>query len=99
MRNEAIATGVRIGAQAPHPIIVETPAWLDRAVACLSDREAFFPEDYSLRCRPAIEAAKAICATCPVREECLQWALPVPSLDGIWGGTTPLERRRLRNPR
>lgn len=40
--------------------------------------------------------AKAICATCPVREECLEFALLTRQEDGIWGGTTETERRRLR---
>lgn len=34
---------------------------------------------------------------CPVRQECLEYALSLPSLSiGIWGGTSQRERRRLR---
>ena len=40
--------------------------------------------------------AKAICATCPDKAECLAWALRVGEPVGIWGGTTPEERRYLR---
>lgn len=37
-----------------------------------------------------------VCAWCPVRAECLRYALSAGEDEGIWGGTTPAERRRLR---
>lgn len=40
--------------------------------------------------------AKALCASCPVEEECLQVALVQGHKDGIWGGHTERERRELR---
>lgn len=40
--------------------------------------------------------AQEICASCPVREPCLEFALATNQSLGIWGGTTPNERRRLR---
>lgn len=40
--------------------------------------------------------AKRFCARCPVREDCLAYALDHPDLDGIWGGTSDRERRRIR---
>jgi Transcription factor WhiB len=45
-----------------------------------------------------VEAAKAVCERCPVRGECLQWALDAGAdADyGIWGGLDEAERRRLR---
>lgn len=43
--------------------------------------------------------AKEICATCPVREECLEFALLTRQEDGVWGGMTETERRRLRRRR
>ncbi|MGI8492632.1 MAG: WhiB family transcriptional regulator [Acidimicrobiales bacterium] len=39
--------------------------------------------------------AKAICAGCTVREACLDWALRTREKDGIWGGSTERERRRM----
>lgn len=39
--------------------------------------------------------ARAICLTCPVRWECLAYALPKEHI-GVWGGTTERQRRRLR---
>ena len=44
---------------------------------------------------PDIELAKAICATCPVQQECLDFALKTRQEFGIWGGTTEDERRAL----
>jgi WhiB family redox-sensing transcriptional regulator len=41
--------------------------------------------------------AKAICATCPVRADCLGYAMASPrEAFGIWGGTSEKQRRRLR---
>lgn len=36
--------------------------------------------------------AKALCATCPVRLECLEYADDNDEREGIWGGLTPTER-------
>lgn len=43
-----------------------------------------------------IEKAKAICAVCPVVEDCLQYALETNQRSGIWGGTSEKERKSLR---
>jgi WhiB family redox-sensing transcriptional regulator len=43
-----------------------------------------------------IHAAKAVCDRCPVAQQCLDWAVAVGQLDGIWGGTTESERRAIR---
>ena len=40
--------------------------------------------------------AKRICRDCPVRRECLAYALFEPVDHGIWGGLTERERRRMR---
>jgi WhiB family redox-sensing transcriptional regulator len=40
--------------------------------------------------------AKAICATCRVRRECLAFALQTGQVHGIWGGTTEHERAAVR---
>ena len=47
------------------------------------------------------QAAKRLCADCPVLQECLQAALETHPQDdwGIWGGTTKDERARLRKER
>jgi WhiB family redox-sensing transcriptional regulator len=39
--------------------------------------------------------AKAICARCDIQRECLRYALDAGSIQGVWGGMTEEERRRL----
>jgi WhiB family transcriptional regulator, redox-sensing transcriptional regulator len=46
-----------------------------------------------------LTAAREICSSCPVRAKCLQFAIDNGITAGIWGGLTPLERRRVRPPR
>jgi WhiB family redox-sensing transcriptional regulator len=41
------------------------------------------------------ERAKAICATCPVREPCLDYAVRIREPHGIWGGLNEVERKQL----
>jgi WhiB family transcriptional regulator, redox-sensing transcriptional regulator len=57
------------------------------------DPELWFPANGD---RATAERAKAICRICPVRSACLEWALASNERTGIWGGTTPNERRALR---
>lgn len=54
------------------------------------ERGAWFPEEGQSPAR-----AKAICRACPVRGDCLDFALRTRQFEGVWGGTTPYERRRL----
>jgi WhiB family redox-sensing transcriptional regulator len=39
--------------------------------------------------------AKAICATCPVRKPCLEYAIRIREPHGIWGGLNEMERKQL----
>ena len=55
------------------------------------DRGAWFAEDSA-----SSKRAQAVCRACPVREECLAFAVSTRQRDGIWGGMTPYQRRRLR---
>ena len=43
--------------------------------------------------------AKAICATCAVRDQCLEYAMRWDQLCGVWGGLSERERRQLRRER
>lgn len=75
--------------------LLQRPAWM-RDGSCLDEPSGvFFP-----RRGESTEPARAICGGCPVREECLQYALETPAfgyaMGGIWGGTSERERRRLR---
>jgi WhiB family redox-sensing transcriptional regulator len=55
----------------------------------------FFPEDYTDP--EVLREAKTICSACPLINECLQYAIKTPWLEGIWGGTTPRQRIRMRS--
>jgi WhiB family redox-sensing transcriptional regulator len=41
------------------------------------------------------EPAKSVCEQCPVREACLEHALGAREKEGVWGGATERERRRI----
>jgi WhiB family redox-sensing transcriptional regulator len=56
-----------------------------------SPTETFFPTTGQ---NP--DAARAICASCTVRDECQATAIGEPELVGVWGGTTEKERKALR---
>lgn len=43
--------------------------------------------------------AKAICDRCPVRAQCLDYALKIREPHGIWGGLNEFERRQLLRQR
>jgi len=68
--------------------------WRDQAACRGLDTAIFFPSS-----DVEAGAAKAVCATCPVRDSCLEWALGTRQEDGVWGGLTDTERRRLRRRR
>ena len=65
--------------------------WLEHAACVGTDTAIFFVR----RGEPARQAL-AICARCPVRPECLEFALVNDERFGIWGGTTETRRRRMR---
>jgi WhiB family redox-sensing transcriptional regulator len=70
--------------------------WRQRAACRDEDPELFFPlTEMGPGARQA-QRAKAICARCPVRAECLEYALGGSLDHGIFGGTTESERRELR---
>jgi WhiB family redox-sensing transcriptional regulator len=46
--------------------------------------------------RENVRRAKAMCASCPVLDDCLAFAIETNQSDGIWGGTTPAERTKMR---
>jgi WhiB family transcriptional regulator, redox-sensing transcriptional regulator len=64
-----------------------------RGAACQeADPELFFPVAAQGPARDEIARAKAVCAGCRVRRQCLQFALATSQMHGVWGGTTEDER-------
>lgn len=74
--------------------------WRYAALCRDTDPEQFFsvsgPESESYK--KHIGEAKAFCRSCPVREECLSFAL-AKDVTGVFGGTDEHDRRRLRRQR
>lgn len=54
----------------------------------------FFPSDGA-----GVEIARRYCAECPVRSECLEFALEHHIDHGVWGGASERERRRIARSR
>jgi WhiB family redox-sensing transcriptional regulator len=76
--------------------------WQVRA-ACRGPQAAvFFPPTHPERKEEKLarEArAKAICETCVVRRDCLEYALRIREPHGIWGGLNETERKQVTEPR
>lgn len=73
--------------------------WIRRAACDGMDTNVFYPAKAD---HEGVEAAKAVCRRCPVRGECFEYALNQTGWDGdhgIWGGTTPEERKQIRKGR
>jgi len=66
-------------------------SWMSRGSCRGLDTGIFFPE----LGQNATEA-REICGACPVKISCMQYAVVNNLKDGVWGGTTPTERRVLR---
>lgn len=68
--------------------------WRDLAVCAEVGPTLFFPEQGE-----SVREAKQVCASCPVRKDCLEYALDNGLFFGVWGGTTEGERRTMmRDP-
>lgn len=73
--------------------------WAARGACRDSDPELFFPVTEVGPSAAQLVRAKAVCGRCPVRAECLEFALSSGQDFGIWGGTTRDERRLIRRRR
>lgn len=65
-------------------------SWRDKGACRGIDPDVFYPvtdED--------AEEAKSICSVCAVRQSCLEYALAHREKEGVWGGATERERRRI----
>lgn len=71
------------------PITEERP-WVVFSACRDKDSDLFFPQT-KVQERSAI----SICATCPVKGECLEYALEADIRFGVWGGMSERQRRRL----
>ena len=83
----------------PHTRRRVQAAWREDALCAqmvregLADPDWWFPEQHKpseLR-----DIARSICLRCPVKEPCLDWAVKLPELHGIWGGLSVKQRRSI----
>jgi WhiB family redox-sensing transcriptional regulator len=65
--------------------------WAPSARCAETDPEAFHPAKGR-----SSRQAKAVCARCPVRHACLDWAMATDQRWGIWGALSTRERDRLK---
>lgn len=72
--------------------------WTEHAACVGIDPDIFFPPNGGEAFKSSARA-KAICATCPVRSDCLDYAIRERITHGIWGGLTEKDRRVVRRQR
>ena len=84
----------------PSPPRQTKDVWFCRAACRALPTELFFPagelDDQAVE---QAEEAKAVCAQCPVRVACLEFAIATNQPYGIWGGANTSERRSIRRRR
>jgi WhiB family redox-sensing transcriptional regulator len=79
-------------------VLRDPVTWQERGRCRDLDTDLFYPplDHETPRQRRAREsAAKAVCSGCPVRGECLAWALATDERLGVWGGKSEREREVL----
>jgi WhiB family redox-sensing transcriptional regulator len=64
--------------------------WRDYALCAQTGGDQFFPAKGE-----AWRKQKELCFSCPVREQCLKFALDNEITSGIWGGTSGVQRRHM----
>jgi len=90
--NTTTLRGVINGRSELRPEVVAD--WRDEAACSGLPHSVFFPVGDDLD--SAITNAKRICASCPVVDDCLEFALETNEKAGIWGGTSEEDRKALR---
>lgn len=86
MRTRGWNPGIEMGVEMSHSEM----SWRQHGACNGLDPSIFFPDS-----EESSDEAKSICAECMVRLSCLEHALTLREKDGVWGGTTEKERRRI----
>ena len=68
--------------------------WVTRRNCADIDPNVFFPSDGA-----GVIAAQKVCAECPVKDLCREYALANNITHGVWGGTSERQRRRILRDR
>jgi len=86
-----------MSARAPRPSALDGSLptdWMESGACRNAPGVDFFPSAGS-----GVLAAQRVCAGCPVREACLEYALIQEISHGVWGGASDRQRQRLRAAR
>ncbi len=76
-------------------LLAHRPCWQRQASCRGAGTDLWFPV-----AADTVEAARAVCEACPVRRPCLEYAITSSmALEGIWAGTTEVERAQMRRAR
>ncbi len=67
------------------------PKWMKAALCREYPNDWFYPDDGN-----GVARAIGICNRCPVRQQCLDYALEHNEMQGVWGGESQRERARMR---
>ena len=81
----------------PQPPATQIPSrdWMAQALCAQIDPDLWYPDPGDAH---AAQTAAAVCHTCPVRADCLDYAMATEAQQdrhGVWGGLTPTARNRL----
>lgn len=84
--------------------MLEDLEWMTRALCAQQDPEFWFPpagsgREPERRMTVRARSAKAVCAECEVRADCLMYAFETDQRHGVWGGLDEFERADLRTRR
>lgn len=66
----------------------DEPDWMADGLCRGAPPDLFFAKDHH-----SVNRARAVCLICPVKTDCLEYALEHHERTGMWGATTPKERR------
>ncbi len=70
--------------------------WRQHAICRDTDPDLFFPIGTTGQALVQIDRAREVCNQCPVKIDCLEFALETNQDSGIWGGASEEERRMIR---
>ena len=90
MKQQLDEAGVYALVAAISPILRED--WVNDALCAQVGWADFFPDDNEGRF-----AAKSICRRCAVADRCLDYSVTEVEVFGIWSGTSPKERKKIRS--
>ena len=83
-------------APASMTLTITADDWRDQSACRDTDPDLFFPVGTTGPAIEQIRSAKEVCEACEVRQPCLDYALRTNQHDGVWGGTTPTHRRKMK---